>query len=410
MPYIKQQQLPDLSSFNFQAKEESVPSQVILRVDFNIAYDFDKNQVIDDTRIQKALPTIHYLLEQNLQIILLCHFGRPKNQNDNKYSTKILADILQTYLLHSTVKFIASTDLKIIKEQVSTDKKHSVLFLENIRFFKEETSSDENIRMKFAKQLAELAQFYVNDAFGTCHREHASIKEIPKCLPSVGGFLLLEEFNVLSKFLYEGRKPITFVLGGSKISTKLKLIENLMPKVDYILIGGAMVYTFLKSKAINIGDSIVEKEYLSSCLRLIFEKNYHNTEVLLPVDHVVVKNRSNIKSKKISKNSIPEGYIGVDIGPKTINLYKKIIKTSSTIFWNGPMGIFEIPSFSKGSFQIAKSIANTKNAFTAIGGGESLSVVKLLDLQEKFSYVSTGGGASLQFLEGSVMPGLKSLQ
>ena len=364
--------------------------RVLIRVDFNVPLD-NHGHVKDDTRIRKALPTIKYILENNGRVILMSHLGRPKGQVIEELKMDAVAHTLSRLLNEHIVKLDDCIDVFIPHAKV--------VLLENLRFHKEEEENNEN----FAKKLASLADIYVNDAFSVSHRKHASVSAITKFLPSCAGFLLEKEIEMLS--LENIKKPFIAILGGAKISTKIVVIENLLEKVDYLLLGGAMIFTFYKAQGLETGGSLVENSELETAKKLL-----GNKKLILPKD-IVISNKiePDAKSKTVSYNKIPKDWVGLDIGEKTIKSFKNKIKKAETIFWNGPLGYFEIDKFAKASNEIAKEIANSK-AVTIAGGGETLAVINKLNLEDKFTFVSTGGGASLEFIEGKKLPGIEALE
>ncbi len=380
--------------------------RVIMRADFNVPLDSNRN-ITDDTRIKAALPTIKYILDNGASLILMSHLGRPKTEEDfKKLRLDPVAKRLEE-LLNKPVKKMDDCIGEEVKEAAKNLKPGEIMLLENLRFHKEETKNDEN----FAKELASLAEVYVNDAFGTSHRAHASVEGITHFLkPAVAGFLLEKEINFLGKILENPERPFVVVLGGAKISTKIGVIKNLLDKVDTMIIGGGMVYTFLKSKGLNVGKSILEPDKEVEAFEILKKAQNEKKEFLLPDDTVVADEiTENAKTKVVNINEIPEDMGGVDIGPKTIKKFKNKLKEARTVFWNGPMGVFEIDKFATGTLEIAKTIANL-NATTVIGGGDSVAAIKKFGLEDKITHISTGGGASLEFLEGKKLPGIVALE
>lgn len=377
--------------------------RVIMRVDFNVPLDNERN-ITDDTRIRAALPTIEYVLSKNTKLILMSHLGRPKGQvkEDLRMTPvgKRLSELLGKEVI-VTKDAIGEETEKIVSGMQTGD----VVLLENLRFHKEEEENDP----EFAKKLASYADIYVNDAFGTAHRAHASTEGITKYLPAVAGFLMEKEINFLGKLLYQPDKPYIAIIGGAKVSTKIGVLEKLLEKVDTLIIGGGMCYTFLKAKGFEVGKSLVETDKVNLAFELIKKADEKGVNFMLPVDHLVVEEVSeNSRPRTVDTNSIPQDMIGVDIGPKTIKAYKKEIKKGKTIFWNGPMGVFEIDKFAKGTTQIAKALASSKGT-TVVGGGDSVAAVNKIGVADKITHVSTGGGASLEFLEGKELPGIVAL-
>jgi len=374
---------------------------VLMRVDFNVPLD-DKLNITDDTRIRATLPTIKYILEQNpKKLILISHLGRPEGKKDPKYSLKPVAKRLEE-ILKEKVKFLDDCIGEKIKEEIKNSKE-KVILLENLRFYAEEEKNDPN----FAKELASLGDIFVNDAFGTAHRAHASTEGITHYLTSVAGFLLEKEIQYLGKTLEKPLRPFVVILGGAKVSDKIGVINNLLPKCDCLLVGGGMAYTFLYAQGKNIGNSKLEKDKVDLAKEILEKAKQLNKEFVLPVDHLVVDKIETGQNGKIVED-IPEGKIAVDIGPKTVEEFKKRLKTAKTIVWNGPLGIFEIDDFSKGTYEIASFMGNL-SAITIIGGGDTASAIAKFKLEDKMTHISTGGGASLEFMEGKVLPGIKAL-
>jgi len=374
--------------------------KVIVRVDFNVPID-KEGKITDDTRIEEALPTIKYILKSKpKKLILMTHLGRPDGKVVESLRVNKIANRLSK-LLKQQVKKLDDCIGDEVKKQIEKTKA-KVILLENLRFHPEEEKGDEN----FAKELASLADVYINDAFGTAHRAHASTTIIAKYLPSAIGFLMEKEINSLSCAL-SPTKPYVIILGGAKVQDKIGLINNLLDKANTILIGGAMAYTFLKAKGINVGNSKVENEKIDLAKEILDNAQNKNVKIVLPVDHLVVDNIDNPNIKKFTENeNIEENLIGVDIGPKTISLFKEELKNANTILWNGPLGIFENDNYAKGTKEIAIFLAKLKNAMVIVGGGDSASAAKKFKVEKKLCHVSTGGGASLEFLEGKTLPGI----
>ena len=383
--------------------------RVLIRCDFNVPLD-EKGEITDDTRIQAALPTINYVLGKNCSVILISHLGRPKG--------KIVAAMsLNPVYLELKKIFSGKADVLMSDDCVgektakiaSALKPKQILLLENLRFHAEETDNDEN----FAKELASLADVFIQEAFGTVHRAHASTAGIPKYIPSGAGFLLQKEIEYLTKALTDYKKPFLAILGGAKVSTKIGVIENLLDKIDSLIIGGGMIYTFLKADHIETGNSLVEEDKLELAREIRRKAAAKKVNLLLPCDHVVAdKFDSSANVKDIHDVNIPAGWMGVDIGTDSISRFVNVISAARTILWNGPMGIFEIDKFSKGTLRIAQAIAKAteKGAVSIVGGGDSVSAVKKMGLGDRMSHISTGGGASLEFLEGKEMPGIAALK
>jgi len=371
--------------------------KVIVRVDFNVPLD-EQGKITDDVRIKSALPTIKYLLDkQAKKVILMSHLGRPKGKVVESLRMNPVAERL-SILLEEEVEKLDDCIGEEVKNKIETADKR-VILLENLRFHSEEEKGDED----FAKELASLADIYVNDAFGTAHRAHASTTVIAKLLPSCLGFLMEKEVNYLSCALLP-QKPYVVILGGAKVSDKIEVINNLMEKADKILIGGAMAYTFLKSQGKEVGNSKVEEDKLDLAKSILEKAKQKGVKIVLPVDHLVVDNIDNPSSKKIVEE-ISSGFLGVDIGEKTIDLFKEELKEAKTVLWNGPLGIFEKDDYAKGTKEIALYLAQLETT-VIVGGGDSVSAAKKFGVVDKLSHVSTGGGASLEFLEGKQLPGI----
>ncbi|MEA2082521.1 MAG: phosphoglycerate kinase [Elusimicrobiota bacterium] len=376
--------------------------RVLMRVDFNVPVK--NGGVTDDTRLRAHMPAITSILEQNPRsLILISHLGRPKGSPNPDFSLKVVLPNLKK-LLGKEVRFFddcAGADTKTHLENLPAG---SISLLENLRFYSEEKNNDKN----FAQKLASYGDVFIQDAFAVAHRAHASTEGIPKILPSAAGFLIQKEVKYLSDLLKNPRKPFVAVLGGAKVSTKISVMKSLLSKVDHLLVGGAMSYTFLKARGENTGLSLVEDDFLEKA-RGISEAA--GTKLVLPEDHVISKSFEAPVENSIS-SEIPAGFYGVDIGPRTIQKYEEVLKNAGTIFWNGPMGIFEINEFSTGTSKIARIIAEaTKSgAVSVAGGGDSVAAIKKTGVAADFSHISTGGGASLEFVEGRLLPGIEALK
>ena len=377
--------------------------RVIVRVDFNVPLDENRN-ITDDSRIKGALPTIEYLIDNDAKIVLMSHLGRPKGKVKDELRLTPVAKRLGE-LLGKEVKKLDDCVGDVVTKAVSAMQPKDVILLENLRFHPEEEANDAG----FAKQLASLADIYINDAFGTCHRAHASTEGITKYLPSAAGFLVGKEIDYFEKATKNPDKPYVAILGGAKVSGKIDVITNLMNNVDAILIGGAMAYTFLKSEGVDIGNSKLEADKVDLAKEILKNAQSKNVKILLPSDHIVAdKIDAAAKTETTKDKAIPEGKIGLDIGPKTVKEFEEALKGAKTVVWNGPVGFFELKPFSKGTEELAKFLANSKLT-TIIGGGDTAAAINELGLGEKMSHISTGGGASLEYLEGKTLPGIAAL-
>ena len=380
--------------------------KAFVRVDFNVPFD-DAGRISDNSRIVAALPTIKYILSSGGSCILASHLGRPKGKTKDLSLSKLVPELEK--LLSTKVLFSDDCVGEKTESQCSRLKPGEVILLENLRFYKEETNADES----FAKKLSNLAEIYVNDAYGTTHREHASTSTMAKFFDLKSpGILLENEIASLKKLMDNPSGPVTAIIGGAKVSSKISVIANMLDVVDNLIIGGGMAYTFIKNNGGAIGDSIFEKDKLNDCSKIISLAEQKNVNVFLPEDVVASNEFSNEGLKKaVNIYNIPKGWQGLDIGPLTISKFEKIVTESKTILWNGPMGVFEMPSFEQGTLAIAKSVAKatSNGAFSLIGGGDSVAAIKKFNLQDEVSFISTGGGAMLESLEGKILPGIKVL-
>lgn len=376
--------------------------KVIVRVDFNVPLD-KALAITDDRRIREALPTIKYILEQGpAKLILMSHLGRPKQVEDGSRLTPV-GKRLSELLGQPVLKLDDCVGPEVAK--AVADSKEKVVLLENLRFHKEEEKNDPG----FAKQLASLAEVYVNDAFGSAHRAHASTEGVTKFLPAVAGFLMEKEINFLGKAVDNPAKPFMIILGGAKVSDKIALIENMLPKVDSIIIGGGMVYTFLKALGKNIGKSLLEADKIDTAKSIMDKAKKMGVEIVLASDFVIVTDFDKAAERK-TVTDIPDGWEGVDIGPVTIKKFKDVLSKAKTVVWNGPVGVFEIDAYAEGTKAIALYLASLKGVTSIVGGGDSAAAVAKFKAEQGISHISTGGGASLEFLEGKVLPGVAALQ
>lgn len=378
--------------------------RVLVRVDYNVPLDANGN-VSDDKRITASLPTINYLLEQSARIILCSHLGRPKGEVKKEFSLAPVAKRLKELLPNVNIYFASDCIGEEAQQKAAALKDGEILLLENLRFHKEEEKNDP----EFAKKLASLAEIYVSDAFGTVHRAHASTAGVAAYLPAVAGFLIGKELSIMGGALENPERPFVAILGGAKVADKIGVITNLLNKCDTLLIGGGMAYTFFKAMGYEIGDSLLDAESIDLAKQLMETAKQKGVKLLLPVDTVVAKAfAADAEHMTVSANAIPAGWQGLDIGEKTRELFAAEIKNAKTVIWNGPMGVFEFPEFAKGTEAVAKACAECGGT-TIIGGGDSASAVKKLGYADKMTHISTGGGASLEFLEGKVLPGVAAL-
>jgi len=392
-----------IDQFSFKNKK------ALIRVDFNVPLD-GNFEITDPSRIDATIPTIKKVLKDGGSVILMSHLGRPKSGPEDKFSLKHLLKYLSS-ALKLDVQFANDCIGDEAKQKAETLKNGEVLLLENLRFYKEETAGDEG----FSKKLASFADAYINDAFGTAHRAHASTAIIAKFFPEnkMFGYIMSDEIININKVMIHPKRPFTAILGGAKVSGKVEIITNLLDKVDNLIIGGGMMFTFIKALGGNIGNSLVEESLFSLAVDTINFAKDENVNLYLPTDAIIADGFSNEANKAASSSyDIPDGWMGLDIGPETVNKYKAIIENSSTILWNGPMGVFEMSNFENGTKDIALAVAKAtkKGAYSLIGGGDSVAAINKYDLKDQVSYISTGGGAMLEYIEGKILPGIQAIE
>lgn len=377
--------------------------KVFVRVDFNVP--MQNGKVTDDTRIRAALPTIQYLVEQGAKVILASHLGRPKGQVVEEMRLTAAGEKLSE-LLGKSVRKVDEAYGETVQAEIAKMENGDVLLLENVRFYPGETKNDPEL----AKAFAELADIFVNDAFGSAHRAHASTEGIAKYLPAVSGFLMEKELEVLGGALDNPKRPFTAIIGGAKVKDKIGVIENLLEKVDNLIIGGGLAYTFVKAQGYEIGQSLLEEDKIDLAKQFMKKAKEKGVNFYMPIDAVVAKEfAEDAESKIVDIKEIPADWQALDIGPKTQELYREVILKSATVIWNGPMGVFEFDKFAQGTKAVAESLADAKDAITVIGGGDSAAAVEKFHLADKMTHISTGGGASLEFMEGKVLPGVAAL-
>jgi phosphoglycerate kinase len=395
--------MKNIHSFDFNNK------RALIRVDFNVPLDKETFVITDDSRIKAALPTIIHIINNGGSIVLMSHLGRPKNGPEDSFSLKHIVKHIAS-LLNKEIKFVDDCVSEKAFQMSKELKNGEILLLENLRFHKEEEKGDLN----FAEKLAKHGDVYVNDAFGTAHRAHASTAIIAKFFPNAKmfGFLLEAEIKSVDKVLNSKDKPVTAIVGGAKVSSKITIIERLLEKVDNIIIGGGMAFTFVKALGGKVGNSLIENDYLETAKSIMQKASAKGVQIIIPVDSIIADNFDNNANKKeVNINEIPDGWMGLDTGSKTAEICKKVILNSKVILWNGPMGVFEMDNFANGTKEVANNLveATQKGAFTLIGGGDSVAAINKFNLADKVSYVSTGGGAMLEYLEGIELPGIKAI-
>ncbi|MCK4851500.1 MAG: phosphoglycerate kinase [Candidatus Omnitrophica bacterium] len=376
--------------------------KVLMRADFNVPMD-EKRTITDDSRITAALPTIKYVIDNSGKLILMSHLGRPGGKVKTEFCLSPVADRLST-LLKINVRSMDDCVGEDVREAVARMREGDVVLLENLRFHREETKNDPG----FAGELASLGDVFVEDAFGTCHRAHASTVGVTEHLPGVAGFLVQKEIEYFEKVTKHPEHPFSLILGGAKVADKIPVIENMLDKIDFLMIGGAMAYTFLKSRLKGVGASRVEEDMADIVQRIFEEASLKNVGIFLPRDHVIAREMKENAARRTVKEHIPDGWIGLDIGPETLKNYESVLKDSKSIVWNGPMGVFEMKPFAAGTRGLARYMSRL-DATTVIGGGDTAAAVNQMGLGKKMSHISTGGGASLEYLEGKALPGIAAL-
>ncbi|MFO7978805.1 MAG: phosphoglycerate kinase [Bacteroidales bacterium] len=392
-----------IDDYNFSGKK------ALIRVDFNVPLN-KQFKVTDDSRMRAAVPTIRKILDQGGSVILMSHLGRPKEGPEDKYSLRHLQDHLEQ-LVNTTVLFAQDCVGEPAREKAAELQPGEVLLLENLRFHKEETKGDE----AFAAKLAELADVFVNDAFGTAHRAHASTTIVAKFFPEdkMFGYVIARELEAVDKVIKDTKKPYVAVIGGAKVSSKIEVLQNLLEKVDDLIIGGGMMFTFIKAQGGNIGSSMVEDDFLDTAREIMQIAQQKGITIHLPKDVIAGDSFSNdARTQTLASDNIPEGWLGLDIGPESHEQFSQVIAKAKTVLWNGPMGVFEMEKFAAGTKAIAQAlVACTRNGgFTLIGGGDSVAAINQLGLADQVSYVSTGGGALLEYMEGKVLPGIQAIR
>ena len=393
-----------IDTYSFKGK------RAIVRVDFNVPVDKETFEVTDDKRIRAALPTIHHILKSGGSVILLSHFGRPKDGPEEKFSLKQIIKVVEKNI-GQTVQFASDCIGQDAKERSAALKNGEVLLLENVRFYVEETKGD----IRFAEKLASLGDCYVNDAFGAAHRAHASTTQIAQFFPrdKMVGFLMKAEIESARKVLNHAERPFTAIVGGAKVSDKVLIVENLLNIADHIIIGGGMSYTFYKAQGGTIGQSLCEDERLDTCREILAKAKEKGVRIHLPLDSTIADRfAADALTKVAPSNQIPDGWMGLDIGTEAIAAFREVLLTSKTILWNGPMGVFEMKAFENGTKAVAEAVAEatTNGAFSLIGGGDSAAAVQKFGMSDQVSYVSTGGGALLEYFEGKVLPGVQAME